>query len=225
VRLNLPKHPRDGITLLVVIVGIGAMAMTVLSRTPPSPSGQVASAAATSRASAAPVPAFSQDGNFIRNSSFETDVNLDGLADEWGRLGVGAEFTLDPSARYGDVAQRISMRGVPDPIANFAALQQHVTLAEEGAYIISVDYRYAFIGAPDRSRGAGITVYALAADNSYVGNGTAADWAWPPTDSWSRRSVRVRPPGGAVKLIIEFRLSVNGILWLDGAKLEKVVGG
>ena len=215
----------DGITLLIVLVGIGAMAMTVWTRTPPSPRGQVVSAVATTRASAAPAPPFSEDRNLISNSSFETDVNSDGVADEWARLGAGAEFALEPSARYGDLAQRISMRGVADPIENFGALQQHVTIAEEGSYIISVDYRYVLSGAPDPSRGVGITVYALARDNSYVTNGTAADWAWPPTESWSRRSVRVKPPTGAVKLIVEFRVSVNGVLWLDGAKLEKVAGG
>jgi hypothetical protein len=131
------------------------------------------------------------------------------------------EFKLEPSARYGDRAQRIAMQGVADPIANYGGVQQHVTLFGEGTYIISVDYRFVLIGGRDSSRGVGITVYALAADDSYMTTGTTVDWGWPPTESWSRRSLRFRPPLGAAKLIVEFRVSVNGTLWLDGAKLER----
>jgi hypothetical protein len=210
----------------MVLAGIAAMAMTLANRTPQPPRSEVVvPAQATSRTSASLVPAFTEDGNLLRDPSFEIDMNSDGVADAWTQFGAAAEFTLEPSARYGNLAQRIAMQGVADPIANYAGVQQYVTLPGDGSYILSVDYRHVLFGAPDPSRGVGITVYALAGDDSYIASGTTADWGWPTTESWSRRSIRVRPPLGAAKLIVEFRMSVNGILWLDGAKLQRAAAG
>jgi hypothetical protein len=221
--MNLPRDPMDRITLLIVLAGMAAMVISLVSLIRP----------ATPAAVALPVPVdapasqvlsgppFTADGNLLLNPSFENDLNSDGVADAWGRLGP-AEFALDASARYGDHAQRVTLRGVADPIANFGAVQQHVALPGEGSFTISIDYRYMLIGAPDASRAVGITIYALARDNSYIANGTTTDWGWSPTESWTRKGIRLRPPTGTAKLIVEFRVSVNGTLWLDGAKLERV---
>jgi hypothetical protein len=170
---------------------------------------------------ASPAPPFTADGNLLRDPSFETDSNSDGVADVWAHLGTAAELALERSARHGEFTQRITLQRVGDPIANYAAVQQRIGLAADAAYVVSVDYRFVAAGAQDLSRGVGITVYALAKDDSYVANGTTADWGWPPTESWMRRSTELRPPPGTATLIVEFRLSVNGTLWLDGAKLER----
>lgn len=210
--------------MFLVLAGIAAMGMSFSSHTPSQPRDRISPVVAASPVPASSAPPFTEAGNLLRDPSFETDLNADGVADAWARLGAAAEFALEPSARYGDRAQQIALQDVGDPIANYGAVQQRVTLSGDGSYIVSVDYRYALVGAPDASRGVGITVYALAHDDSYMAGGTTSDWGWPPTGSWSRRSIRFRPPPGTARLIVEFRVSVNGILWLDGATLQRTAG-
>jgi len=161
--------------------------------------------------------------NLLANSSFEMDADANGIADGWGGDSLSAKYSLVGEARFGSFSQQMMKESHADPIAHFSALQQRVRGIVGGRrYEVGIDYRYTFASSPDASRSIGIVVYSLDDAGGFIDAGTSIDWGWPATTTWSRRGLTFRAPTNAVSLIIEFRLSVNGSAWLDGASLRAI---
>jgi hypothetical protein len=167
-----------------------------------------------------PSPFHDGASNLLRNGSFETNSNGDGVADEWAKIPGRAVFDIDANAPYGSHAQRISVAGAPDPSRAFSAIQQLVPGIEGGSlYELAVDYRY-FFNSGDQARSVGMVVYSLDQSGNFIASGTSIDWGWQPRDEWTRKEMTFVVPPTTVALLVEFRLSVNGTFWLDGALLR-----
>jgi len=206
-------------SLAVIFLALGIAAAR------PFDAGMVRRATATvgSSQSAVSAPVFRADAtNLLVNASFEMDSDANGLADGWSGDPTSGTYSVVGEARFGLSSQSITKSGIADPIARFSALQQRVSGIMGGRrYEVGVDYRYVFGSAPDVSRSVGIVVYSLDEAGRFIDAGTSADWGWPSTSAWVRKGLTFRVPANCVALIVEFRLSVNGSVWWDGASLRE----
>lgn len=172
----------------------------------------------------APPPAPYEDSplTLLRDPSFESDEDRNGVSDGWVPIGAGV-FTLDrDAAAYGQHSQKVELNDIPDPIGSFAAIQQRVPISSGSSYELSIDYKYAVAFSPDYARSVGIVVYSLDSNGAFIGGGTFGDWGWNTTGVWKRKSLTLTPPSASAYVLIEFRISVNGSMWLDGALLRKL---
>jgi hypothetical protein len=161
--------------------------------------------------------------NLLANASFEADADKNGIADGWGGDPTSATYKIVDAARFGSFSQLIVKSGISDPITRFSALQQRVSgIAGGRRYEVGVDYLSTFEAAVDTSRSVGIVVYSLDAAGAFIDSGTSIDWGWPATTTWSRKGLTFRAPANCAFLIVEFRFSVNGSVWLDGGSLREV---
>jgi hypothetical protein len=161
--------------------------------------------------------------NLLANASFEADADMNGIADGWGGDPTSATYKLVDAARFGSFSQLIAKDGIPDPVTRFSALQQRVSgIAGGRRYEVGVDYLSTFEGAADASRTVGIVVYSLDTAGAFIDSGTSIDWGWPATTTWSRKGLTFRAPANCAFLIVEFRFSVNGSVWLDGGSLREI---
>jgi hypothetical protein len=116
---------------------------------------------------------------------------------------------------------RLSKRRAADPLLRYGAISQPVPRILAGRrYVIAVDYRYSFESAPDDSRSVGIVAYCLDAQENVLPGGTFVNWGWDASGSWQRKTMSIVPPAGSAILHVEFRISVNGDLWLTDAQLQ-----
>jgi hypothetical protein len=162
-------------------------------------------------------------GNILGDPSFEIESSTRGVADNWVRIDQVSEYTLDARAKHGARSQRITKIGAADPITAYSGIQQVVTGIVGGhTYVVAVDYLYSFESAPDPTRSVGTVLYSLDKSGGFIADGTAVDWGWTPTADWVRKSLTFRAPDQATTLIVQFRISVNGSFWIDGASLEEI---
>jgi hypothetical protein len=178
----------------------------------------------TPAGSRAKTPTPFRDGapTLLMDGSFETDSDGDGVADNWVRVAGGGSFGLEGNGAYGTSAQRISVTGVSDPERIFSAVQQRVSVTTSGAtYELSVDYRYSNAASRDSVRSVGIVVYALDSAGEFINSGTSIDWGWETREVWTRKAMTFVIPPSANTVIVEFRISVNGSFWIDGALLRE----
>jgi hypothetical protein len=216
---------RAWIVWLATVVAVLLLALGIAAARPYAPDPQSRPAP---EIIATPIPTgrseFRDDGsNLLANPSFETDVDVDGIADGWVGDTANGKYSASGDARFGSVSQRITKEGISDPVAAFSAVQQRIYKVVAGRrYEVAVDYRYAFDSAVDPSRSVGIVIYALDASDRFIDTGTAIDWGWAPTATWVRKGLTVQLPANATSMVVEFRLSVNGSIWLDGASLREI---
>ncbi len=203
---------------MLALVVMLALSVGVVAERPRTPSGSPSSATAPSPSA---IPPFREDAsNLLANPSFETQDATLAVADKWVRIDDTGEYAIDTRAKYGGRSQRVAKKGVADPINHYSGVQQSIGGIVPGAsYIVTVDYLYSFDGAPDATRSVGIVVYCLDSNDHFIDDGTSAEWGWRPTTEWTRRSLTFRAPSQAATVIVQFRISVNGTFWIDGAQL------
>lgn len=184
--------------------------------------GGVASAAAIARRP-----------NLASNGSFEHREPFARVASDWvAQERAGATYALERSGPDGRRCQRIELQGTVDPISGFAAVRQPIPgISPAWTYTVSVEYRAAFAATPQSERTVGTVTYCLEANIisgsrgptpwKPIEGGTFVDWGWPTVDEWTRRSFDVRPHPSTQGLLLEFRLSVEGTLWVSSARLVR----
>ena|SRR5438034_950734 len=175
------------------------------------------------RATAATLAPFHEAGdNLLRNASFETPSPVTSVAADWLKDDDTAEYALDMRARYGQRAQRITKSGTTNPITHYSSVAQRVDIIGGHTYALSVEYSYVATDPTENAQTVGIVVFSLNKTGAFVDDGTLVNWGWPQTQDWVRRSVTFKTPAQASVVVVQFRISINGSLWLDGAMLKDV---
>jgi len=216
------SRDRDAIIWLLGTVGIIMLAVALETVRPPAtPSSVGASSTPVGGRGRTPTPFRDDAPNLLVDGSFEADSDGDGVADEWVRTPGGGSFGLEGNGAYGTAAQRISVTGVSDPERIFSAVQQRVRVTAGATYELSVDYRYSNAAPHDSARTVGVVIYALDSAGAFIDSGTSIDWGWEPRAVWTRKAVTFVIPPSAETVIVEFRISVNGSFWIDGALLRE----
>lgn len=204
-----------GIAIVVLSIAVVAFRQPLVDPTKGAPVVRTTPSAA---------PAF-RDGapNLLRNGSFETESDVPGVAANWTKTDQIAEYAIDDRAKYGAHSQRITKTGTSDPASQYSSVIQYVNDIVGGHnYVVAVDYEYARQASPERPQAVGIVIFELDRDGKFIDDGTIIDWGWKETAQWVRKSVTFTTSAQAVTLLVQFRISVNGSLWLDGATLEDV---
>jgi hypothetical protein len=156
--------------------------------------------------------------NLLDNPSFE------GEARGWiAQPRVGARYATEQDSTGRTGVARLELRATAEPLQEYGALRQHVAQVEpRNPHVVSVDYRYQFVSAVDPTRSVGMVVYCLNKSGKVIPGGTFVNWGWAETAEWATRHLPFEPPPGTAVAIVEFRISVNGTMWISQPALTQV---
>jgi hypothetical protein len=134
-------------------------------------------------------------GNLLRNSSFEADIDADGLADEWTAYSAGTTGTVTYSrvgsgAIHGTYKQRFSGSGLGTGTGDRVGAYQRVDVVAGQTYVLSV-----WFGNPTGTPKLRLYIDWYDASNANVGSSPSSQFT--PTAALARASLSADAPATA----------------------------